>query len=207
MTLRLAAAVALALGVVTLLIYLHLLGKGPWVDARGRHMRAMKDRSRAPGSVAACSVAAFASFPRRAPMAVRSALESRGVMVEGYVQRILRAPDNDVHLDFAPESRGPDGPPLPYIVAEVTPRWRAGSATWQYERFVEALRPTLGGVTAWDQGPRRARLIGWLMYDYPHEHHLPRPDRPVAQAAWEVHPVTRIELWDDSLRRFVEYPR
>jgi hypothetical protein len=207
MTLRLAAAAALALGVTTLLLYLHFLGKGPWADPRARHMRAMKDRTSAPDSFAVYSFEAFTNLPRRAPLATYAALESRGGTIEGYVQRIRHAPDNDVHLDLANESRGPDGPIQPYLVAEVPGPWRARSSTWKYERFVEVLRPTRGSVTPWDQGPRRARLSGWLMYDYAHEHRRPRPERPVAQSAWEIHPVTRIELWDDSLRRFVEYPR
>jgi len=207
MTLRLAAAAALALGVLTLILYLHFVGKGPWTDAKARHMRAMKDRTHAPDSTEFYSFDRFANLPRRAPFVEYGALETRGVTIEGYVERFRRAPDNDVHFDVANDNCGPDGPMLPYLTAEVSPQWRRGSANWQYERFVEVLRPTRGAATPWDQGPRRARFSGWLMYDYPHEHRLPRPDRPVAQAAWEVHPVTRIELWDDSLHRFVEYPR
>lgn len=59
---------------------------------------------------------------------------------------------------------------------------------------------------------RRARLTGWLLDDFWND-----PDRfpwsiwPHGAArrlsGWEIHPVTRIELWDDSLRRYVELAR
>jgi len=62
-------------------------------------------------------------------------------------------------------------------------------------------------VTAWDGGPRRVRLTGWLTYDFPYEGAHNRPGFPPRIASWEIHPVTRIELWDDTLAAFVDYPR
>jgi hypothetical protein len=89
-------------------------------------------------------------------------------------------------------------------VAEVTPSWRARHPGWSYDRLIEALRPAEGGLAPWDGGPRRVRLSGWLLYDETHERRPPRPRRPPALAAWEVHPVTRIEIWDPGAARFTE---
>ena len=207
MTLRLAAAMSVFIGIATFLVYLQLLGKGPLANPVSRHLRAGKDRGTSPPAASPIDHPAMFLLPRRAPLATIGPIEARGVTLEGYVQRIRHAVDNDFHLDVAAEPRGPDGAPQPYAVAEITPRWRAGSSNWGYERLLATLRPNRGGATPWDQGPSRVRFTGWLLYDYQHEHRLPRPGRPVAVAAWELHPVTRIELWSDSLGRYMEYPR
>ena len=208
MTLRVAAALALLLGAAALLAYLHELGKGPWADPAARHLRAVKDRAASPAAVEPLAFAELEGLPRRRRLAEYAPLETRGVVVEGYVVRILHAPDGDLHLDLAPEPVGRAGPFPRYAITELTPQWRRGSRNWSHDRLAATLRPTFGGATSWEHGPRRVRLSGWLLYDYPHEGWVPSgflPLRPVS--AWEVHPVTRIELWDDSLQGFVEYPR
>ena len=207
MTLRASAALALILGIALMLIYLYELGKGPWAGKAACHMRAMKDRVTAPASFQPFTIAGMAVLPKLTPLPVRAAIESRGVSVEGYVQRVIKAPDADYHLDFSADPLSATDRLHPYVVAEIASRWQAGSRTWRYERLLETFRPLRGGPAGWPQGPRRVRLSGWLMYDYPHQHRPPRPGRASAQGAWEIHPVTRIETWDDSLSRFVEYPR
>jgi len=167
----------------------------------------MKQRAAAPDSFRPITTADLASLPRRGPLAEASALEARGVAIEGHVQSMLRASDGDIHLDVAPGSSGPDGPLAPYAIAEITPRWRHGSRAWGYERLLSEFRPISGGVTRWERDPRRVRLSGWLLYDRPHEGQAARRAGAPAVASWEVHPVTKIELWDDSLRAFREYPR
>ena len=156
MTLRIAAAAALILGLTTLLLYLNDLGKGPWADAAARHLRRMKDRTQPPATTEPFTIAAMAALPRWANLSVYLPIEQRGVAVEGYVQRMVRAGDDDLHLDFAPETLGPDGPLVPFLSAEITPAWHRGSRAWRYPRLVEVLRPILGGVTTWDQ-PRIGR--------------------------------------------------
>ena len=207
MTLRVAAATALVLGLTTLLLYLGDLGKAPWSDPAARHLRQMKDRTATPATTVPFTIDAMAALPRRAGLAVYSAIERRAVTVEGYVQRRVRAGDDDIHLDFAPVTLGPDGPLVPFLSAEITPAWHRGSTAWRYPYLVEAMRPIFGGVTQWDQPPRRVRLRGWLTYDYPFEGAPAKKGFPRHVSFWEIHPVTGVELWDDSLGKFVEYPR
>jgi hypothetical protein len=205
--LRLTAALALLLGLVLFGDYLTLVGQTPWTSVPRRHLRRMKDRATAPATITPCTAADFEHLPHFETLARYLPLEQRGVSIEGYVQRMLVASDGDVHLELAPTRRIAGGPDTTYITCEVTPRWRQGTR-WTYGRLVAMLRPNDGGVTPWFEGPARARISGWLLYD--------RYDQvPSAWArahgarltGWEVHPVTAIETWDDSLGRFVELPR
>ena len=69
------------------------------------------------------------------------------------------------------------------------------------------LRPVLGGPTAWPGGTRRVRVSGWLMYDWQHDKPFEahREGRTAPRlTGWEIHPVTRIEAWNDTLERFVD---
>ena len=207
MTLRIAATLSILLGVAILIVYLHLLDKGQWADAAQRHLRAMKDRTRAPDQPMPFTIADMARLPRRARLSEYAPIERRGVVVEGYVERMFRASDGDFHLDFAPTSPSPHGRLVPYLSAEITPQWHLESSTWRFESLLAAFRPDSGGVTPWDEGPRRVRLTGWLVYDFPYEGGRTRAGMPPHLSYWEIHPVTRIELWNDSVARFVEYPR
>jgi hypothetical protein len=58
------------------------------------------------------------------------------------------------------------------------------------------------------------RISGWLLYDFEYDapyrtqrHALISGARSTRLTGWEIHPVTRIEVWDDSTRDFVEIPR
>ena len=210
MTLRIAAALTLALGVLALMGFLHLLGKGPFVRPEARHMRAMKDRSLPPAEVTPMALAAFETLPYRRPLAEYETIERRGVVIEGYVKHMLRAADGDMHLEFTtaqPESAGPQ----PYVTAEITPQWHRGHPHWSFPSLRAAFHSASGGdVTRWSQLSRRVRLTGWLMYDYQFESRHPDLSRPPAEdreSGWELHPVTKIEIWDDTLAAYVEVPR
>lgn len=203
---RFAATVALILGATGLLAYLHLVGKGPFASFDARHLRAMKDRADPPTHVGAITVAEIAALPVDASVAEYSGIERRGVTIEGYVQLLKRAPDDDHHLELVPTPRASGGPDTTYMTAEITPAFRRGSTRWSWDQLVAAFRANHGGITAWDGGPRRVRLTGWLLYDYRLLDKLAHGRAPSGRvSAWEVHPVTRIELWDESLGRFVEY--
>ena len=206
MMLRIAAAVAVVLGVTILMLYFNEVGKAPWSSAAMRTLRQMKARTVAPASCEPTTFAAMTALPRNAPLAEYAAIERRAVSLEGYVQRIVRAPDGDLHLDFA-DTLAADGHLVPFLSAEITPRWHRGSGRWRFERLVALLRPYAGGPIRWDAPPRRVRLSGWLMYDFPYEGEGTVFGFPPHLTLWEIHPVTRIEAWDDSLARFVEFPR
>jgi hypothetical protein len=207
--LRIAAALSLLLGVTGLVGFLFVIGKGPLAPPAARHMRAMKNRVTAPDSLADVAFVDFAALPHEAPLAEVAALERRGVRLEGYVQRMQIASDGDIHLEIA---TGPDAPAWPYAVyvtGEVTPQWRRGSGTWVYDQLVAVLRPMIGGATPWNGGARRVRISGRLLYDYQYDdpHETPRAPWQMRETGWEIHPVTGIERWDDSLAAFVEYRR
>src|SRR5262245_16329304 len=204
--LRLAALVSVALGVTILLLYLHLLGETPWSSPAMHHLRAMKNRATAPASFTPTTFRAMVALPRRTQLSQYAPLERQGVSLEGYVQRTLRAPDGDYHLDCA-DRLDTDGDLVPFLSAEVTPQWHQRSSGWRYERLVALFRPYIGGATRWDLPPRRVRLSGWLMNDVDAEDLPVVVGFPPRTTAWEIHPVTRIEAWDDSLGRYVEFPR
>ena len=63
--LRLAGALALAVGAVGLLGYLRVVGKGPFATPAERHLRAMKDRVAAPDSFAPIGFDGMIALPRR----------------------------------------------------------------------------------------------------------------------------------------------
>ena len=205
MILRAAAAVSLLAGLSACAWYLHLIGKSPIAGLAARHMREMKDRTELPARLAPTTFAEIGGLPHGLSVAEYSGIERRSVSLDGYIQRMVRASDGDLHLEIVPALHRPDDPALMYVTGEITPQWHRRSEAWSYPRLVEQLRPTRGGVTAWERGTRRVRISGWLLYDYEYPDFSSPANRRMT--SWEIHPVTRIELWDDSLGRFSEYPR
>ncbi len=66
------------------------------------------------------------------------------------------------------------------IVVETTPRIRVNHPKWTVTR----LRP-------WVDSGDPVRISGWLLFDPAHRNHLGRYRRTL----WEVHPITKIEVW------------
>ena len=205
MTLRIAALLALLSGVGGLLGYLRVVGKGPFASLAERHLREMKDRDTAPASYSPMTFGAFHVLPHDLTVAEYSGIERRGVTLEGYAQYMLTASDGDYHLEIAKARPGDPGYDPHYVTAEFTPAWTRLSPRWHFEALLAALRPDRGGATAWDGGPKRARVSGWLLYDAPYDSADTPHNRRVS--GWEIHPVTRLEVWDDRHARFVEVAR
>jgi hypothetical protein len=106
------------------------------------------------------------------------------------------------------------------MTAEITLMMRRRHPGWTFPRLYDAFRPNLGIGPRWDAPTRRVRLTGWLLYDFQYDglrrqtdpvrmlwnlYGLPRPYRPAGLisiwprlSGWEIHPVTRIEVWDDT---------
>jgi hypothetical protein len=206
MMLRIVAALSVVLGVAGLLAFLAEVGEAPWSPPAARHLRAMKNRTAPPAAYTPITFTDMQSFPHHAPLAEDAAIERRGVSLEGYVQVLGRATDGDFHLDFAPVLDR-DGDLVPYLSAEITPGVRGDSPGWRFERLLERFRPYRGGRTPWDGPPPRVRVSGWLMHDFPYEGGKPIPGYPPHLTQWEVHPVTKVEVWDDALARWDEVPR
>jgi len=207
-TFRVLAAATLALGAVALLGGLALLGKGPGVPRELRHLRAGKGRTAAPERYAPWTADSFVALPHGRPLEAYAPLERKGVSLAGWVQRTMLAGDGDLHLEIVATRRESGGPDTAYVTGEVTPQWRRPGG-WTNEGLVSLFRPNRGGVTPWPGGPRRVRVSGWLLYDYQYDrtpsswsllHAAPR------LTGWEIHPVTRIEVWDDAGGEWREVP-
>jgi len=127
---------------------------------------------------------------------------ARGVEVEAWVADVkvggwegvncfaLGAADRDTHIDLA---RAPNAPDTAHVVAEVTPAWRDVMRARGVDWSTAALRAALVG--------RRVRVRGWLYWDGHHADGSAHVDPADARGepnwratAWEIHPVTSIEL-------------
>jgi len=201
---RIAAAASLLVGFSATAAYLHIMGRSPTASAAARHLRDMKDRDVTPEAIVPATIATMAAMPRGLSLAEYSGIERRAVSFDGHVQRMVRAADGDFHLELVEHALKPGDPDRQYFTAEVTPQWHRGSEAWSFDRLVQLFRPSYGGVTAWESGTRRVRISGWLLYD--HEYEGVPSARP-RLSSWEIHPVTRLEAWDDSSGRFVEHRR
>ena len=217
MTMRGVAWFALLLGAAIFVAYLHVVGKAPFDPLRARHLRAMKDRLEVPAAYEHVTFDSIAILPRHQPVAVCAPIERRAVSLDGYVHRILRATDGDFHLEIraAPDEQAT---PQIYQTAEITPGWRGRRASggtdpssgWSYQHLAAVFRPNRSDLgPAWDAGPARVRISGWLLYDYAFEDELDRLGRRrnPRLSGWEIHPVTRIEAWSDARQAWVEVAR
>lgn len=199
-----------AAGTAVLVVGLALLGKAPGLSAETKHLRSMKDRVEAPAAYRDMTMDDFGALPHQPPMAERVQLEKQGARMVGWVQRILLSGDGDIHLELAEHRRTRVDRDTTYVVCEVSSLWRNMKPAWIYDSLLVAFRPNRGGATAWEAGPRRVRISGWLLYDHPYDTpasnwllHREAPRR----TGWEIHPVTGIELWDDLNQSWQELGR
>jgi hypothetical protein len=123
--------------------------------------------------------------------------ESRAARVEGYVVEVVEGGmeaancfsyhQRDVHIHIALR---PNGPRTECFVLEVTPRARLWAAEWGWDWRADTLRQELVG--------RRCRFEGWLLFDREHadesENTTPGARGNWRATAWELHPVTSIEV-------------
>ncbi len=119
--------------------------------------------------------------------------EARAVVIEGYVMgaRVM-GPETancgdrtstDVHFALGEAN---DAPRSRWLVTEMTPRVRSAHPMWHMKVLKRLSRDHA-----------RVRITGWLLYD--HEHF----DRIGINriSAWEIHPVTKIEVWSGGVWR------
>ena len=123
--------------------------------------------------------------------------ESRAARVEGYVVEVREGGveaancysyrERDVHIHVALR---PDAPRTEWLVLEVTPRARRRAAESGLDWSAAALRVELVG--------HRCRFEGWLLFDREHADEsvntAPGARGDWRATAWELHPVTRIEV-------------
>ena len=226
MSVRAVGVLVLGLGIATFMAYLELAGKGPFGSPAVRHLRLMKERVTEPVVVDSVTHGMIAAMPTGLPLARYAPMEQRGARIEGYIQRMFYATDGDLHLEVTPAECRPGERDTVYVTAEITLPMRRRHPGWTFPALFDAFRPNLGAGPPWDAPTRRVRLTGWLMYDIQYDglrrpadpfrmlwnrFGLQRPYRPAGPSSiwprlsgWEIHPVTRIEVWDDARGAFRE---
>jgi hypothetical protein len=186
----------------------------------------MKERVTEPVAVDSVTHAVIAAMPVGLPLERYAPMEQRGARIEGYIQRMFYATDGDLHLEVTPEECRPGEHDTVYVTAEITLPMRRRHPGWTFPTLYDAFRPNLGIGPPWDAPARRVRLTGWLLYDFQYDglrrpvdpirmlwnrFGLPRPYQPAGPVSiwprlsgWEIHPVTRIEVWDEMRGAFHE---
>jgi hypothetical protein len=206
---RVLSALAFAAGTLTLYLALLVIGEAPGTAPEALHLRAMKKRVAVPATYTPYTLADFQALPHGIAMEYRARREGTAVSFEGWNQRMMMAGDGDAHLELVASPRESGGRDTVYVTGEVTPPFRR-SGRWSYDRLLALFRPNRGGQTAWQGGPARVRVSGWLLYDYQYDH-VPTTwslqNAAPRATGWEIHPVTRLERWDETAAAWIEVPR
>ena len=124
----------------------------------------------------------------------------QAVDVEGYVAEVkpggiescnchaVGLDVRDTHIDLTGDPMHDD--PTRHVIVEVTPAWRRAMARRGLDWTTRGLRRDLLG--------RWVRVRGWLFFDSEHadeaENTAPGRERDWRGTAWEVHPVTSIQV-------------
>ncbi len=95
-------------------------------------------------------------------------------------------PEVDWHIPLVAHANDPE---KLSIVVETTPRVRRNHPKW-----------TTTALTPWVNATAPVRISGWLMFDPDHPPMMYDPAHPNAPGKyritlWEVHPITKIEVW------------
>lgn len=69
------------------------------------------------------------------------------------------------------------------VVVETTPRLRIKHKKW-----------TEKNLDPWLDADAPVRIRGWLMFDPEHRNHMGK----YRKSMWEIHPITKIEVWQDE---------
>lgn len=169
---------------------------GAAVTKRGREFARLKNRVGAPKAEEFDENVSLEALLKPGDDGARWS-ESRAGRVEGYVVEVVEGGietancysygERDVHIHVAPRA---DAPRTEWVVVEVTPRARGWAAERGWDWRAAALKKELVG--------RRCRFEGWLLFDREHadesEHTAPGSRGNWRATAWELHPVTRIEV-------------
>ncbi len=126
--------------------------------------------------------------------------ESKAAEISGYVFRVKSGgkettncqatdlPDEDTHIELVLSPM--DSAANRRVIAEVTPRWRAAMQVQGVDWSTSALKAAIEGH--W------VKVRGWLFFDAEHqnqsENTAPGNTSNWRATAWEVHPVTSIEV-------------
>jgi hypothetical protein len=147
---------------------------------------------------------------------------ARAARIEGYVVSVANGPlelahcycARDIHIHVAGR---PDAPPREQVVLEITPRMQDWATRQHFLSLPDREpRPASrawvegpGGPTDWSEETLQRKLTGrwcafegWLFYDSHHageaENTAPGEPNNWRATAWEIHPITRIEVWAEA---------
>jgi hypothetical protein len=169
---------------------------GAAVTPGGREFARLKNRSEVPGVGDFDPEVSLEALLRPGEDRGRWS-ESRAGRVEGYVVEVVNGGieaancysyrERDVHIHVALRA---DAPRREWMVVEVTPRMRWRAAERGADWSADGLRRVLVG--------RYCRFEGWLLFDREHadesENITPGGRGNWRATAWELHPVTSIEV-------------
>ena len=169
---------------------------GAAVSPSGREFMRLKNRDASPGPGDFDAGVTLEALLRRGEDRARWS-ESRAGRVEGYVVEVVEGGveaancysyrERDTHVHVAPRAGAPRAE---WLVVEVTPRARERARARGQDWSAEALRRELVG--------RRCRFEGWLLFDREHadesENTAPGARGNWRATAWELHPVTAVEV-------------
>jgi len=169
---------------------------GAAVSPSGREFMRLKNRDAEPGPQDFDAGVTLEALLRRGDDRA-SWSESRAGRVEGYVVEVVEGGveaancysyrERDTHVHVAPRAQAPRAE---WFVVEVTPRARERARERGQDWSAEALGRELTG--------RRCRFEGWLLFDREHadesENIAPGATGNWRATAWELHPVTAIEV-------------
>jgi len=102
----------------------------------------------------------------------------------------------DTHLELvSTDAEDPKTNRRNHVVAEVTPWFHEAIPSWS-TNALGAFASYVGGYSGANHGPpTKIRVFGYLFYDEAHATGASQ----WRGTAWEVHPVTRIEVWKDGV--------
>jgi hypothetical protein len=195
---------AVGLGLVVLalawLAYRGAMSAHPYVLEQYVYLRAQKHRTAIPATYELWTFAQFLALPavpqeyQTAEWATVRTSTARAIRLEGYVAEVMRQGDGDVHLHLRPEPSSqcfPPGPRGAQIVTEVTPPFQPPHTGWSDEALLALCTHQV-----------RVRLSGWLLHDFPHVRDIGHS----RASAWEIRPVTAIEVWDAAQQAWQPLP-
>ena len=174
-----------------------LLGATPW---QYLSLMAQKGRTTVPAAYEPWTWADFLALPtlprayRASDWALVQGYTARAIRLEGYIAEAYRWRDGDVdvHLRAAPSAHCfPGGPRQAQIVTEVTPAFQPPRTGWSATVLRELCEQQV-----------RVRLSGWLLHDFEHA----EPASAWRVSAWEIHPVTAIEVWEEARQAWQPLP-
>ena len=80
------------------------------------------------------------------------------------------------------------------IIVETTPRVRRGHPNWTTTRL-KPWTSHIGSSANSSYNKQKVRISGWLMLDPEHQDMI---SEALRSTLWEIHPITKIEVWDNG---------